>query len=199
MSPSSLREATRPAHQRLEDRLAAMLETISLAEYRALLARFFGFYHPMEERLAAFADECGLPLRSRTPLLVRDLLALGLPAGAVSMVPLYGCLPELNDPTQALGALYVVEGAALGGQVIAPRLQAQLGVTPENGVAFFYGDGPGTGPRWKAFRQVLAGYPIGDAPAAAQAALQTFESFERWLFPNLPTPGPRERWTRPWT
>lgn len=197
MCLSLLRQATRPAHQILESRLTGVLETISRAGYGSLLVKFLGFYRPIEARLAVLASEPDFPRQfepqPRTPLLVRDLLVLGFPESTVATMPLCERLPDLTGAAQALGAFYVLEGAALGGQVIAPRLQARLGVTPENGVAFFYGDGPPqVAARWKAFRQVLEHWPAQGTAAVAGAALQTFQTFERWLFPDVVASGCEE-------
>ena len=194
MCLSLLRQTTRPAHQILEDRLTGALETISRAGYGMLLAKFLGFYRPMETRLAVLASTPDFPRQfepqPRTALLVRDLSALGFSENALATMPLCRSLPDLTGAAQALGALYVLEGAALGGQVVAPRLQARLGVTPENGVAFFYGAGPRqVAARWKAFRQVLERWPAQSTDAIAEAALQTFQTFERWLFPDVTASG----------
>jgi heme oxygenase len=42
----------------------------------------------------------------------------------------------------------VLEGACLGGQVIAPVLQRRLGVAEGSGASFFVGDGAATAARW---------------------------------------------------
>ena len=185
---SLVRETARSAHEVLETRLNAILENISLSGYETLLSRFFGFYQPMEARLTVLAGQPDFPpefkFRSKAPLLAGDLLALGRSESFLRTVPLCERLPELSTTAQALGAIYVFEGAALGGQVIAPRLRSRLGIMPQNGGAFFYGDGPRVAVRWKAFREVLAGTPAESAGPTAQAALQTFEAFNRWLFPD---------------
>ena len=192
MSLELLRQTTRPAHRMLEQRLSERLETISIEDYRALLTRFFGFFRPLEAQLTLLTGSGGaffdFTPRLRAPLLVKDLVFLGLTEAAVAALPVCHPLPALSSPADAFGALYVSEGSALGGQVIARRLQARLGtrITHQNGLAFFYGDGPGVAARWNAFLQALARQPAETSVPAAQTALRTFEALARWLFPEIP-------------
>jgi len=72
---------------------------------------------------AAGLDEIG---RRKLPLLERDLRALGIAPCAVRPPA-----PRLPDAAAALGALYVLEGATLGGRVIHRHVAGPLGLTPE--------------------------------------------------------------------
>ena len=56
--------------------------------------------------------------RYRAPLILEDLARLGFPA----QPPLCLAMPSLRTHAQLLGALYVMEGSTLGGQVIARQL-----------------------------------------------------------------------------
>lgn len=58
-------------------------------------------------------------------------------------------LENLNDLNYREGVMYVIEGSALGGQVVSRHLRDKLGITPDQGGEFFFGDGPGTFARWK--------------------------------------------------
>jgi heme oxygenase len=87
----------------------------------------------------------------------------------------------------ALGLLYVLEGATLGGQLLRRRLGPALGLTEERGLAFFTAYGAEVGPMWRAFADALARFdaatPAGERPAAHAAALDAaraaFVAFER--------------------
>jgi heme oxygenase len=82
-----------------------------------------------------------------------------------------------------VGCLYVLEGATLGGQVIARRLQETLKIGPENGASFFHGYGRDAGHLWKSFRAALAAY-ASDRWRQEQiiaGARDTFTHFEDWL------------------
>ena len=64
-------------------------------------------------------------------------------------------------------------GATLGGAVIAKLAQRRLGVTREDGGAFF---GAYDAQRWKAFKLVVERHGAADA-----AAVATFEDMEEWV------------------
>lgn len=174
-----MRAATRPHHQRIEQ-LLALDAPMPLPRYTAILQGFQRFLGAWEAELHQALPEAmqdWLTARSRLALLHEDLAWLGAahqasPAGAVPR-----CLPDNGLPS-AFGSLYVIEGSALGGQVITPRLQRDLGLAPGRGASYFHGHGERTAGMWREFRQ-LAGEAIGtDAgrrQQACRAAGQTFE------------------------
>lgn len=179
-----LRTATACHHARIER--VINLETIARhGMYRQLLLRMLAFYRPMESALAQFAwGELGLNdgERRKTPLLIRDLLAMGVSRQHVASMP-DAAVPEFAGPPGALGCCYVLEGATLGGQIIAKRLKTVLHLDQANGAAFFNGYGPATGAMWRSFCAVLNAR-VKDPPscqAAAAAACATFEHLEACL------------------
>jgi heme oxygenase len=109
--------------------------------------------------------------RSRRGWLQQDLRALGA-APLAGPVP----VPELATPAAAWGSLYVMEGSALGGQVITRELAA-AGLRPGAGASYFHGFGPATGAMWREFRAVLEAElaPADRIPPACEAARQTFD------------------------
>lgn len=172
-----LRDRTRSAHERVEARVDAPARLGDRAGYRAWLELLYGFHAttdpPLEER---FAD-AGLPPSGRRQRLERDLAALG--ASPVEI----DALPRL-DPAwivDGCGALYVVEGSALGGAVLGRQARAALGVTPICGAAFFSGAGS-PAPRWRAVCAVLDDRLGADEAlaAAVDGALGAFAEFEEW-------------------
>lgn len=164
-----------------------------LARYVAVLQGFHRFLASWEGQLLG-----ALPLRlhewlgsrSRLGFVEHDLGFLQPPtlppAAATASVP--ACLPECSTAA-AFGSLYVIEGSALGGQVITPRLQRDMGLSPGRGASYFHGFGDRTGGMWREFRQ-LAADEIGDTPAsrrvACQAAGQTFDALIATFEPLLP-------------
>ncbi len=155
-------------------------------DYRALLARMWGIHAPLDAALEA-TDWSGLDIdygeRSKLSWLADDLAWLGLDAAALAALPRSARLPRLAAPVDAMGALYVLEGASLGGQIIARQLKGQLGVVPGAGGTFFASYGERIGENWRRYLAALERF--SDSPPAAArieaAALETFESFLVWF------------------
>lgn len=170
-----IRAATRAVHERLHGHpgLAAVADgTISRTDYRALLGRLLGFHRAIE-RAAGWDDRRSTALRD-------DLAALGLTPAAIDALPLCALLPDLRAPERRAGALYVVEGSALGGRVLAQALRPLLGEAEAGRRFFTAGGGPG------AWRACLDAMDRIAADAAARrrmigAAEDTFSAFEAWL------------------
>jgi Heme oxygenase len=151
--------------------------------YAAHLARLYGFYLPLEDALRRHvaAREAGVGERRRkTPLLACDLAVLGVDT---ARLPLCDALPPLEKEEEAMGCLYVVEGASLGGQIISRILRQRLDIGPRNGAAFYNGYGDETPAMWEAFRSYLEAYAHDEArqEAVIGAARATFEALGAWL------------------
>ena len=162
-SSRRLRAATAALHRRVEEGMDLSRRTETLAGYVALLLRMEAFYRAFEPLVARHPF-----FAPRAHRLRDDLDALGpwspLPAPSLS----------LEEP---LGGLYVIEGAALGGQIVARHLLARHGLDATNGASFFAGGGDPVGPRWKAFRALLD--ETDDYGAVERSAAATFLAFER--------------------
>jgi heme oxygenase len=178
-----LKQETKVYHEQLEANAfarALMDGSLSRAAYGEMLQRFYGFYRPLEAQLQNVSI-AGLDIHARlkTPLLERDLRALGC---YDETLPLCPDVPVINSTARALGCMYVLEGATLGGQLIARQLR-KLGTTPENGAAFFNSYGENVGEMWKAFAAVTNAYAVanGHEDEMTAAACETFIAFERWL------------------
>ncbi|QJI39074.1 biliverdin-producing heme oxygenase [Pseudomonas sp. ADAK13] len=178
-----LRAATAALHRRLDTRLP--FSRMDLALYRELMSAYYGFYQPLERALAPWGEiipglEWGR--RSKTPYLQADLLALGLSAPQIDALPLCSELPAITNVAQALGALYVLEGATLGGQVLRNLIEIKIGVGSVNGGAFMNVYGAETSALWQRFLECLS--PLQAAAervAAVNVAESTFVRFEQWL------------------
>ena len=173
-----LRSATQAPHERLHHHpgLSSVQNgTISLRDYRALLGRLYGFYWPFERAIS------GDPLR--THWLAQDLAWLGVDATALARIRTCAAIPRYDCPARRLGALYVVEGSALGGRLLCRGLDQLLGASHADGRRFFAGHGADTGTAWAAVMDRIAAMgaePVGRA-AMISAATETFEVFENWL------------------
>ena len=182
MISERLKQATHHAHQSLEAMLIpAMKQIRHSSEYAQLLHLFYGYYYPLEIILTPFASAY-LPdfeQRRKSALLLRDLEAMG---ESTDSIPLATKLPAINNISQALGAMYVLEGSTLGGTHIAKMLSQQLELTSNEALLFFQGYGPVTGSMWKTFIQALNDYPATEAEEAllVQAANDTFDLLKQW-------------------
>lgn len=181
-----LRRVTQALHSSAERHFALTDRTWTRDAYRILLARLWGFYAPLESALAGLKlQDNGIRLeeRRKLPWLEADLLYLGMTRDSIAGLP--GCkdLPRLADAHDGLGALYVLEGATLGGRIILRTLQAQMDISPLKGGRFFASYGSRIGAMWRAYLGALelAGASPAGAGAIEQAALETFGAFDRWF------------------
>ncbi|TYZ06772.1 biliverdin-producing heme oxygenase [Hymenobacter lutimineralis] len=177
-----LRQQTRPYHDALEQNtfnreLGA--GQVSVAATAHFLRKIYGFLVPYEAQLRrqglAFSAEWELPQRSRSPLILADLASL--PEGPLppALCPL---MPPLSTRAELLGAMYVMEGSTLGGQVITRQL-AQAGIPLQR---YFRGYGELTGPRWKTFCRLLTQEAAHvDQEQLVTSAAQTFQLLDAWL------------------
>jgi heme oxygenase len=180
-----LRQATRSAHERIELALPLFDPSLTRASYIRVLESFHGFYAPLEllcERVAGpVRKELDLASRAKTPLLVTDLGAMGRTPADLLALRRCRALPKVTLASHATGVLYVLEGATLGGEVIARHLRGALGIDASSGAAFFSGYGAQTRVMWMRFAAYVdgaAGLDLDDSIAAANG---TFAALERWL------------------
>ncbi len=178
---NELRDKTRSDHTRIESVLR-LTQPMSGARYASVMTGFHEFLRRWEPRLA---DALPPHLRDwsakrrRSPFAAADVRHLGAPNAArvadaaeraVRSIP-------MADTAAALGSMYVIEGSALGGQVIAPMLRQHLGLTPTTGASYFHGHGPATGAMWRDFRDVITrelGHDDTAARSACSSAQRTF-------------------------
>ena len=181
-----LKRETAGLHQRLEAQLGLFEPEFSINRYVQVLQIFYGFYAPVEAslvRLTAARPGLGFPLRARSGLIESDLLALGLSRRELAELPRCTNLPRLSCPEDLAGCLYVLEGACLGAQVIAPALYQRLGVAKGSGASFFVGDAEKTSARWILvlawlYGLVRTGARSEDVVASART---TFLTLARWV------------------
>ncbi len=179
---TALRRATREHHAELERRLPPSAIAASPAAYQRILAAFFGFYEPLEERIRRAEPPLDASARQKTPALRADLAALGKTPAELDALSRCDDGPDPGSPAEALGCAYVVEGATLGGQIIARHVRARLGLGPNTGALFFSGYGRQTGTRWREFVAIIERHVAHpDRARAGRAARDTFVSLTRWL------------------
>ena len=202
---AELRLTTRAEHERIEHVLR-LDEPMPLERYGAILCGFDAFLRIWEPRIHAALPERLQPwfrARRRGGFASADVEWLRAVAGVepVAMAsPLAATLP-LADPAEAMGSLYVIEGSALGGRVIAPQLKRTLGLDQGRGASYFNGFGGETGAMWANFR-TQAALEIGDSSRdtlrACQSAKRTFAALIE-LFAPLAPPEPEPTHIEPST
>lgn len=192
MISTLLRQHTAGLHARVERVVDVPARCRSLASYRQLLARLLGLYAPLERELA-WVDWAAVGIefgpRRKADWLRADLRALALTPAQIGALPACASVPRLPSPAAAVGCLYVLEGATLGGQIMAPAIQASLAIEPATGGSFYAGYGASTRTMWRSYcdaaNQFCADDPAKVADALASAAA-TFEAFLAWLEPEQP-------------
>lgn len=168
-----LRRATGTRHDEIES-LLRLTEPMSASRYAEVIRGFREFLSDWEPRIHE-----ALPgrlrewyeARRRAPLAADDLEHLGALPPSSTAAPAREAVRALplRSVAEVFGSLYVIEGSALGGQVITPMLQRNLGLVPGQGASYFHGFGDRTGAMWRDFR-IVATEEVGDDEAALQAA-----------------------------
>jgi len=172
----TLRQETEADHHAAEESLPLMRPDLDTATYVHCLRTLYRVVAAWEEQAPSFAPDwlrTLLVARGRRSFLDRDLAWFGVPEIRARAV-----LPAMGDLPALLGAMYVMEGSTLGGQIIARHVAEALHLTQGRGDAFFRGHGSQTGPYWKEFCEVLKTNVPDDQTdtviASAKAMFATF-------------------------
>ncbi|MDT7835100.1 biliverdin-producing heme oxygenase [Aquabacterium sp. OR-4] len=180
---AALRQGTRHSHARIEaalalDRLGT--DPHAVARYGRVLqalALFHGHWQPQVRAALPAAWRGWLDDAPRQRWLADDLAALGLDwPDAHTGDARYEL--GLVDALEALASLYVVEGSALGGQVIVRSLGRQAPALQGRACRYFSGHGTLTGARWQAFGELMAtaGPALAATPAAQARAVRAADA-----------------------
>jgi heme oxygenase (biliverdin-IX-beta and delta-forming) len=178
-----LRQETEVDHRAVEGAMPLMHEGLSKAQYVRCLRQIYGVVAAWEECAAEMAPQWLRPAlfaRLRKPLLERDLAWF-----SVEKDDRRPTLPEMNDPPNFFGAMYVMEGSTLGGQIIARHVERVLHLNEGHGNSYFRGHGSQTGPMWKEFCEMLKLRILDDqTDAVIISAKAMFNIFGAWMLRN---------------
>jgi heme oxygenase len=174
---SYLRSETRSSHTQIE--LVMGLEgDFTIARYVQALQTFEAYLTVWEPAISAVlneADRKWFLARSRTAWAQKDLACLHANTrhDAVSSLKI-----DVPSRSFAYGAMYVIEGSSLGGEIIAERVRLRHGLEPHTGALFFGGRGEKAGVLWREFRLRLTqevGIGEADYAQAKAGAVATFD------------------------
>lgn len=182
-----LREDTRQAHRTVEGQVRLPESITSREDYVAFLRRFFSLLHPMERDLNAFPDwgnhGINVAEHCQATRLSADLRCLQPGAPLPPDAPVEA-RPRLPGFAHALGALYVLKGSMMGGEVILRHLLLN-GIDGVAAANSFLGAGRAQAAgHWQAFRALLDRYGEAfpeDASKVVSGAEECFRSVGGWM------------------
>ena len=163
MIANILRAETAENHKELESLMFVneiMNNSLSIAHYKKLLTINYIIHQKLENRLANMLDieiANKLQMNSRLKLsaLEKDLEYWKIDSLTLPALNFELFVPEKNTAA-VLGALYVLEGATLGGNVIKKHILANLNFIGAEGGLNYYGVyGEELSAKWKSFVQIL--------------------------------------------
>lgn len=180
---AELKAATSDIHARTERLLPSLPLLATRDGYVRCLLVLHGFHAGWEPAIwrTTGMEEAGFGggAQAKLSLIESDLqfLGVGKQQLAISIER-----PILDSCAAALGALYVLEGATLGGQVIERHASRAVGVTPRAGGSYFHGHGERTGEMWRAFGGALSAWVDhnGQSESIVRGAVDCFQSLESW-------------------
>jgi heme oxygenase len=176
-----LKHGTADLHEEAERYVRILDGDANAVDYVRYLRTMYGYHAPIERALLAHeplaAVHFDAPARCVKAAWMRaDLRELGErdePAVCTQV-------PAPSTLARALGIAYVLEGSTLGGRFIVSRLPPALARLPRR---YLDGYGAETGPRWRAFGDIVARElrsPLDEA-SAVHAARETFSLLISWL------------------
>ena len=176
-----LKEQTQDLHSTIENDSVMsrlMQENLTPDEYGRLLLKLLSVHEFMENQLKQIPElHEAVPdfsRRQKSESLKKDLKALGM------IVPKDFSLKtsfRLQNVSEAMGAMYVLEGSSLGGQVIAKKLKQHRFIS-QHTLNFFSHYGAETGLLWRQFLTALEKAEIEGRIDSVQAVHGARSSFQ---------------------
>ncbi len=157
----------------------------SRTDYRTYLARVYGFVVPLEQALArapGLGDIVDLQARSKSPLLLYDLLALGMTLEEVQELPQCLAIPAFRGAAAALGWMYVAERPMLQAAVVRSHVESALGRGIAASTAYLSCYAGQAGQRWRELAEAMDEVASTTALAdrIAFSAGEAFRCLLRW-------------------
>jgi heme oxygenase len=150
-----LRHETRQEHHDLEKALDLFSAQFNVTDYGNLLVKFFVFHVAFDAYLAvkglegSSAEKFYLDGRSKKNWLAQDMDFMGIDNVVDIRKLSHDDFAILLPSTEHIwGAIYVIEGSTLGGEILARHFTKTLGLSPEAGLRFFTAYGSETKAKW---------------------------------------------------
>ena len=174
-----LKESTHPSHQALEKKMVSLIKKIrNRHDYVKFLRLMYGYFSALEKRVQEYMPELEIGKRRKAERLLEDITCFE----ASGSPDLCKELPPITSHAEALGAMYGMEGSAIGGKTIASMIKGQAGIDGPSGFSFFNGYGDDTGRMWEEFKTFL-NKPFDELEKLdlILAANRTFITFYKWI------------------
>ncbi|TAE23438.1 MAG: hypothetical protein EAZ92_14535 [Candidatus Kapaibacterium sp.] len=190
---TEIKAQTRPQHDSIEQNrfTKGMMDgSMTLLDYKLYLQKFYSVHKAVEQAFEQFSWQeyrLNLQERSKLHLIAADLQTLGMSAAEIENLPAMQPVPQFHSIAEAFGAMYVLEGSTLGGQIQARQLErvlASAGADAPQAIAYFSSYGARVGAMWKDFCVALTIAANNDEAVEQriiEAAQRTFAAIEAWL------------------
>ncbi|TCD04231.1 biliverdin-producing heme oxygenase [Pedobacter frigidisoli] len=185
MIANLLRVQTAECHKELESLMFVneiMNNSLSIVAYKKLLTINYIMHQKLENKLANMLDanlgeKLGMKNRLKLSALEKDLAYWEIDSLSLPGLNFDLFIPEKNNAA-ILGALYVLEGATLGGNVIKKHILANPNFKDASDGLNYYGVyGEELGTKWKTFVSILnESVPEADYEQCVESANQTFNN-----------------------
>jgi len=182
MLHEKIKQATAHLHDQLEQKMFVgqiMDGSLTFEQYQTILTVNYATHLAAEDFLFdnlsnEFRQKLDIESRIKLPSLLRDLEEINSATGSSPKnTPDF---IDLNSDAAILGAMYVLEGATLGGNVIVKRLKTNGQLLPYNlNYHYYQVYGDQLGLKWKQFLEILNALPEPEHEAAIKNALNLFE------------------------
>lgn len=156
--------------------------------YAHALARYYGIFKPLEERLEHCPICVNLGYESRSNYLEQELLILNWSPTEIRQIPTVGSLPDNTSAASRLGIAYVLEGSRSGGPIIHQQLKKHLsGYPTANAKDYFFTQDSiqQVKTSWQYFKTEIDAWFAAQKTSIHQQAIssacQTFMLFASWL------------------
>jgi heme oxygenase len=186
----NLRASTAGCHKQLELNnlsLALLSDTVNENIYCTYLARLYSFVKGFEQIIYPVLSNHFLTIndRKKAIFIEEDLKAHEIVIDKRTLLEEAFFRDTYSDIYMAAGALYVLEGSTLGGQIIVKHLQKAMPSGFVN-AAYFSGYQQKTGSMWKEFLQQLTSLPLStlEEQQIITGAITTFKIIDRLLSNN---------------